>query len=154
MPLNHFHDNGISTMFIQKTYGKLMLSLELLFIATLQFDAVAGHFYGQAACIVGGMVLIKLAHLVSQAGEGKAAQIEFAIEQRIRAKDAHRQEFDRVLQRATIALVVAISISYWFALKAIVASELRVRSIVKSVLCTVTDTITPKLFPCPPGTCA
>ena len=36
------------------------------------------------------------------------------------------------------------------AIKAIVATELQVRSIVKSVLCTVTDTLTPKLFPCPP----
>jgi len=58
------------------------------------------------------------------------------------------------LRRATIAQVVAQSSVYWSTIKAFVAAELHVRSIVKSVLCTVTDTLTPKLFPCPPTACA
>lgn len=154
MPLNQLQDNSATTMFIQKTYGKLLLTLELLLVSTLQLDIVAGDLYGQVACLVGGMVFVKLAHLGTQAGVGKAAQIEFVMKQKIRAQDAHRQKFSRVLRRATIAQVVAQSSLYWFALKTIAAAELRVRSIVKSVLCTVTDTLTPKLFPYPPGACA
>lgn len=154
MPLNHLQDNSITTMFIQKTYGKLLLTIEILFVSALQFDIVAGDLMGQVACLVIGMVFIKLAHLCTQAGVGKAAQIEYVMKQKIRAEDAHRHKFYRVLQRAAIAKLAAQLSLYWFALKTIAAAELRVRSIVKSVLCTVTDTLTPKLFPCPPLACA
>jgi hypothetical protein len=95
-----------------------------------------------------------LAHVATQAGIGKAAQIEYAIKQKNRNRDAHQQKIAKVLRRAAIAQVVAQSSVFWSAIKAIVAAELHVRSIVKSVLCTMTDTLTPKLFPCPPTACA
>ena len=151
---NHRHDKLINTIFIQKTYGKLMLALELLLVCAMQFDIVAGNFYGQAACLVIGMVFVKLAHVATQSGIGKAAQIEYVIKQKNRVRDEHQQNIVRILRRAAIARVVAQSSVLWSAIKAIVAAELRVRSIVKSVLCTVTDTLTPKLFPCPPIACA
>jgi hypothetical protein len=151
---NHRHDKLIITIFIQKTYGKLMLALEMLLVSAMQFDIVAGNFYGQAACLVLGMVFVKLAHLATQSGIGKAAQIEFAIKQKNRVRDAHQKNIIRILRRAAIARVVAQSSALWSAIKAIVAAELHVRSIVKSVLCSVTDTLTPKLFPCPPNACA
>lgn len=151
---NYRHDSLINTIFIQKTYGKLMLTLEFLLVCAMQFDIVAGNVYGQAACLVGGMVFIKLAHLATQSGNGKATQIEYAIKQKNRVRDAHQQHIVRILRRAAIEQVVAQSSIFWSAIKAIVAAELRVRSIVKSVLCTVTDTLTPKLFPCPPIACA
>ena len=151
---NHRHDKLINTIFIQKTYGKLMLALELLLVCAIQFEIVSDHFYGHAACLVLGMVFVKLAHLATQSGIGKAAQIEFAIKQENRARDAHQQNIVRLLRRAALARAVAQSSVLWSAIKAIVAAELRVRSIVKSVLCTVTDTLTPKLFPCPPIACA
>lgn len=151
---NHRHDKLINTIFIQKTYGKLMLALELLLVCAMQFEFVAGNFYGQAACLVLGMVFVKLAHLATQSGIGKAAQIELTIKQKNRARDAHQQNIVRILRRAAIARVIAQSAVLWSAIKAIVAAELHVRSIVKSVLCTVIDTLTPKLFPCPPIACA
>ena len=151
---NHRHDKLLNTIFIQRTYGKLMLALELLLVCAMQFEFVAGNFYGQAACLVVGMVFVKLAHVATQAGIGKAAQIEYAIKQKNRNRDAHQQKIAKVLRRAAIAQVVAQSSVFWSAIKAIVAAELHVRSIVKSVLCAVTDTLTPKLFPCPPTACA
>jgi len=151
---NHRHDKLINTIFIQKTYGKLMLALELLLVCAMQFEIVSGNFYGQAACLVLGMIFVKLAHLATQSGNGKAAQIEYVIKQKNRVRDEHQQNIVRILRRAAIARVVAQSSVLWSAIKAIVAAELHVRSIVKSVLCTVTDTLTPKLFPCPPTACA
>ena len=154
MEINNVLDTQNFNIFVQKSYGKAMLACEFLIVGILQFDLVAGNFYGQAACLVIGMVFVKLAHFATQAGVGKAARIELAIKQKYRAEDAHRQKIARVLRRATIAQVVAQSSVFWSAIKAIVAAELHVRSIVKSVLCTVTDTLTPKLFPCPPTACA
>ena len=154
MQFNYFLDTHIFNIFVQKSYGKAMLACEFLIVGILQFDVVAGNFYGQAACLVIGMVFVKLAHLATQAGIGKAAQIEYAIKQKSRVRDEHQQNIVRILRRAAIARVVAQSSVLWSAIKAIVAAELRVRSIVKSVLCTVTDTLTPKLFPCPPTVCA
>ena len=154
MGINYFSNYRMNNIFIQRTYGKLMLASEFMIVFALQFEIVAGNFYGQAACLVIGMVFVKLAHLATQAGIGKAAQIENAIKQKNRAEDAHKQKIARVLRRAAIAQVVAQSSVFWSAIKAIVATELQVRSIVKSVLCTVTDTLTPKLFPCPPTACA
>jgi hypothetical protein len=151
---NHRHDKLINTIFIQKTYGKLMLALELLLVCAMQFEIVSGNFYGQAACLVLGMIFVKLAHLATQSGNGKAAQIEYVIKQKNRVRDEHQQNIVRILRRAAIARVVAQSSVFWSAIKAIVAAELHVRSIVKSVLCTVTDTLTPKLSPCPPTACA
>ena len=150
MDFNYFFDDSINTIFIEKTYGKLMLTVGLMVVCALQLDIVVGNFYGQTACLVVGMVFIKLAHLATQAGIGKAAQIEYAIKQKNRIRDAHKQNIVRILRRAAIAQVVVQSSAFWSAIKAIVATELQVRSIVKSVLCTVTDTLTPKLFPCPP----
>ena len=150
MDFNYFFDDSINTIFIQKTYGKLMLTVGFMIVCALQLDIVVGNFYGQTACLVVGMVFIKLAHLATQAGIGKAAQIEYAIKQKNRIRDAHKQNIVRILRRAAIAQVVLQSSAFWSAIKAIVATELQVRSIVKSVLCTVTDTLTPKLFPCPP----
>ena len=150
MDFNYFFDDNINTIFIQKTYGKLMLTVGFMIVCALQLDIVVGNFYGQTACLVVGMVFIKLAHLATQAGIGKAAQIEYAIKQKNRIRDAHKQNIVRILRRAAIAQVVLQSSAFWSAIKAIVATELQVRSIVKSVLCTVTDTLTPKLFPCPP----
>jgi hypothetical protein len=154
MQFNYFLDTHILNIFVQKSYGKAMLACEFLIVGILQFDVVAGNFYGQAACLVVGMVFVKLAHVATQAGIGKAAQIEYAIKQKNRNRDAHQQKIAKVLRRAAIAQVVAQSSIFWSAIKAIVAAELHVRSIVKSVLCTVTDTLTPKLFPCPPTACA
>ncbi len=151
---NHLHDKRINTIFIQRTYGKLMLALELLLVCAMQLDMVAGNLYGQTACLVGGMVFVKLAHLATQSGIGKAAQIEYAFKQKNRVRDAHQQYIVRLLRRAATARVVAQSSVLRSTIKAIVAVELQVRSIVKSVLCTVTDTLTPKLFPCPPTACA
>jgi len=151
---NHRHDKLINTIFIQKTYGKLMLALELLLVCAMQFEIVSGNFYGQAACLVLGMIFVKLAHLATQSGNGKAAQIEYVIKQKNRVRDEHQQNIVRILRRAAIARIVAQSSVLWSAIKAIVAAELHVRSIVKSVLCTVTDTLTPKLSPCPPTACA
>lgn len=150
MDVNYFSDDSINTIFIEKTYGKLMLTVGFMIVCALQLDIVVGNFYGQTACLVVGMVFIKLAHLATQAGIGKAAQIEYAIKQKNRIRDAHKQNIVRILRRAAIAQVVLQSSAFWSAIKAIVATELQVRSIVKSVLCTVTDTLTPKLFPCPP----
>ena len=150
MDFNYFFDDSINTIFIEKTYGKLMLTVGFMIVCALQLDIVVGNFYGQTACLVVGMVFIKLAHLATQAGIGKAAQIEYAIKQKNRIRDAHKQNIVRILRRAAIAQVVLQSSAFWSAIKAIVATELQVRSIVKSVLCTVTDTLTPKLFPCPP----
>ena len=150
MDVNYFSDDSINTIFIEQTYGKLMLTVGLMVVCALQLDIVVGNFYGQTACLVVGMVFIKLAHLATQAGIGKAAQIEYAIKQKNRIRDAHKQNIVRILRRAAIAQVVLQSSAFWSAIKAIVATELQVRSIVKSVLCTVTDTLTPKLFPCPP----
>ena len=148
---NHRHDSLINTIFIQRTYGKLMLTLEFLFVCAMQLDLVPGHVYAQTACLVGGMVFIKLAHLATQSGIGKAAQIEYAIKQKNRVRDEHLQNIIRILRRAAVARVVAQSSVFCSVIKAIIAADLLVRSIVKSVLCTVTDTLTPKLFPCPPA---
>ncbi len=128
-----------------------MLVVVLLLVTALQFDSGLHHFYGQALCLVVGTVLVKLAHLAHRSGIGKAAQIEFAIKQKDRIRDDHQEKIVRVLRRAAIARAVAQSSVFWSAIKANVAAELRVRSIVKSVLCTVTDTLTPRLFPCPPA---
>lgn len=154
MNFNCFCDDSTMTVFIQKTYGKLMLVFELMLVSALQFDMIVGNLYGQLACLVGGMVFVKLAHLATLSGIGKAAQIEYAVKQKNRIRDAHQQNIVRILRRATSARVVAQSSFLWAAIKAIFATELHVRSIVKSVLCTVTDTLTPKLFPCPPTACA
>lgn len=154
MEINNVLDTHNFNIFVQKSYGKAMLACEFLIVGILQFDLVAGNFYRQAACLVIGIVFVKLAHFATQAGIDKAAQIEHAIKQKYRAEDAHRQKIARVLRRAAIAQVVAQSSVFWSAIKAIVAAVLHVRSIVKSVLCTVTDTLTPKLFPCPPTACA
>ena len=154
MEFKNFLDTHNFNIFFQRTYGKAMLACEFFIIGILQFDLVAENFYGQAACLVIGIVFVKLAHIATQTGLGKAAQIEYAIKQKNRIRDAHQQKIARVLRRAAIAQVVAQSSVFWSAIKAIVAAELHVRSIVKSVLCTVTDTLTPKLFPCPPTACA
>jgi hypothetical protein len=151
MQFNYFLDTHIFNIFVQKSYGKAMLACEFLIVGILQFDVVAGNFYGQAACLVVGMLFIKLAHLATQSGIGKAAQIEYAIKQKNRIRDDHQAKIARILRRAATARVVAQTSIFWSALKAIIAADLQVRSIVKSVLCTVTDTLTPKLFPCPPA---
>jgi hypothetical protein len=150
MEIHYFSDNNLNTIFIQKTYGKLLLILEFMIVCSLQINMVVDHFYGQAACLVIGLILIKVAHLATQSGIGKATQIEFAIKQRNRIRDDHQAKIARILRRAATAQVVVQTSVFWSALKAIVAANLQVRSIVKSVLCTVTDTLTPKLFPCPP----
>lgn len=123
----------------------------LLLITALQLDSSVQHFYGQAVCMAVGVLLVKLAHLAHQSGIGKAAQIEWEFKQKNRARDVYQEKNIKVLRRAAIARLVAQSSVYWSAIKAIVAAELRVRSIVKSVLCTVTETLTPRLFPCPPA---
>lgn len=135
----------------QRTYGKLMLIGEFLVVGVLQLETIAGNFYGQTACLVIGMVFVKLAHLATRSGISKAAEIEYAIKQKNRTRDAHQRKIATILRRAAIAQVVAQSSVFCSAIKAIVAAELHVRSIVKSVLCAVTDTLTPKLFPCPPS---
>ena len=154
MKFNNFPDSQIVNIFAQRIYGRVMLAFEFMIISALQFDLVAGNCYGQAACLVVGMGFVKLAHLATQAGRGEAARLENDIKQKNRAQDAHQQKIASVLRRAAIARVVAQSSALWSAIKAIVAAELHVRSIVKSVLCTVIDTLTPKLFPCPPTACA
>ena len=154
MKSDYFPDNSVNTIFIQKTYGKLLLTFEFMMVSALQLEIVVGNFYGQAACLVVGMVFIKLAHLATQSGMGKAAQIEYAIKQKNRIRDAHQEKIARILRRAATARFAAQTSIFWSALKAIIAADLQVRSIVKSVLCTVTDTLTPKLFPCPPVACA
>ncbi|MBP8285981.1 MAG: hypothetical protein KAX57_03990 [Rhodoferax sp.] len=150
MECHYFSDSNQNTIFIQKTYGKLLLILEFMVVFSLQMNMVDTHFYGQSACLVIGLILIKVAHLATQSGIGKATQIEFAIKQRNRIRDDHQAKIARILRRAATAQVVVQTSVFWSALKAIVAADLQVRSIVKSVLCTVTDTLTPKLFPCPP----
>lgn len=150
MQINYVRDDSANTIFIQKTYGKLLLTFEFMMVSALQLDMVASNFYGQAACLLFGMVFIKLAHLATRSGIGKAAQIEYAIKQKNRIRDDHQEKIARILRRAATARVVAQTSVFWSALKAIIAADLQVRSIVKSVLCTVTDTLTPKLFPCPP----
>ena len=150
MECHYFSDSNQNTIFIQKTYGKLLLILEFMVVFSLQTNMAAIHFYGQAACLVIGLILIKITHLATQSGIGKATQIEFAIKQRNRIRDDHQAKIARILRRAATAQVVVQTSVFWSALKAIVAADLQVRSIVKSVLCTVTDTLTPKLFPCPP----
>lgn len=147
-------DTDFTEILIQKTYGKLLLACELLIVIALQFGIVTGHIFGHVACLVGGMVLVKLAHIATQAGISKAACIETAIKQKNRAEDAHKQRISRVLRRAATAQVQVQTSIFRSVIKAIVAAELRVRSMVKSVLCAVTDTLTPKLFPCPPSACA
>lgn len=147
-------DDSSNAIFIQRTYGKLLLAVELLMVSALQFGVVADHFYAQAACLVVGMVFVKLAHLATQAGISKAARIEHAIKQKNRAEDGHQQKIASVLRRAAVARIVAQSSIFGSTLKAIAAAELHVRSLVKSVLCAVTETITPRLFPCPPTACA
>ncbi len=149
-----FADNSSHAIFIQRTYGKLLLTVELLIVSALQFGHAAGDFYGQAAYLVVGMVFVKLAHLATQAGISKAAHIEHAVQQKNRAEDGYQQKFACVLRRAANARVAAQSSFFWSTLKAIATAELRVRSLVKSVLCAVTETVTPRLFPCPPCACA
>jgi len=149
-----FLDSQINTIFIQRTYGKLMLVAELMLVCALQLDPATGNFYAQAVCLVIGMALIKLAHRATTSGIGKAVQIEFAIKQKNRVRDAHHQNIIRMLRRAASESFVAQSSLFWSTLKAIAAAELHVRSLVKSVLCAVTETITPRLFPCPPTACA
>ena len=68
MDFNYFFDDNINTIFIQKTYGKLMLTVGFMIVCALQLDIVVGNFYGQTACLVVGMVFIKLAHLATHAG--------------------------------------------------------------------------------------
>ena len=140
----------LTSIFVLRTYGKLLLVVVLMLVTALQLDSSAHHFYGQAVCLVIGMVLVKLAHLAHQSGIGKAAQIESAIQQKNRVRDDHHAKIAKVLRRAAIARAVAQSSVFWSAIKANVAAELRVRSIVKSVLCAVTETLTPRLFQCPP----
>jgi hypothetical protein len=149
-----FADNSSNAIFIQRTYGKLLLTVELLIVSALQFDHAAGDFYGQAAYLVLGMVFVKLAHLATQAGISKAAHIEHAVQQKNRAEDGYLQKFACVLRRANAASVAAQSSIFWSTIRAIAAAELRMRSLVKSVLCAVTETVTPRLFPCPPCACA
>lgn len=150
---HYFSDDSMNAIFIQKTYGKLMLACEFMIVSALQLGIVSNG-YGQAACLLGGMILIKLAHLATQSGISKAAQIECAIKQKNRIRDAHKQFVLRIIRRAATATLVAQSSVILSTLKAIIAAELQVRSIVKSVLCAVTDTLTPKLLPCPPRACA
>ena len=154
MEIYYFPDSCLNTIFIQRTYGKLMLVLEFMVVFSVQTNMVAIHFYGQAACLVIGLILIKVAHLANQSGIGKATQIEFAIKQRNRIRDDHQAKIARILHRAATAQVVVQTSVFWSALKAIIAAELQVRSIVKSVLCTVTDTLTPRLSTYPPVVCA
>jgi hypothetical protein len=154
MKPNQISDIHFVTVFFLKTYGKAMLVCEFVIVGLLQFDVLIGHAYGQAACLVVGMVLVKLAHLATFKGIGRAAQMEKASQQKYRAEDAHRQKIIGVLLRAAAALVWAQTSGVWSAIKAILAAELQVRSIVKSVLCAVTETLTPRLFPCPPIACA
>ena len=95
MDFNYFFDDNINTIFIQKTYGKLMLTVGFMIVCALQLDIVVGNFYGQTACLVVGMVFIKLAHLATHAGIGKAAQIEYA---RVR----HQIPFSRFFAPSTL----------------------------------------------------
>ena len=154
MEIHYFPDSCLNTIFIQKTYGKLMLVLEFMVLFSLQTNMAAIHFYGQAACLVIGLIFIKVTHLATQSGIGKATQIEFAIKQRNRIRDDHQAKIARILRRAATARVVVQTAVFWSALKAIIAAELQVRSIVKSVLCTVTDTLTPWVATYPPVVCA
>jgi len=141
---------SLASILIQKTYGTMMLVVVLMLVTALQFDSSVRHSYGQAVCLVVGMVLVKLAHLAHQSGIGKARQIECEVKQKNRARDAYQEKIAGVLRRHASARAAAQSSVFWSAIKANVAAELRVRSIVKSVLCTVTDTLIPRLFPCPP----
>ncbi len=154
MEIHYFPDSCLNTIFIQRTYGKLMLVLEFMVVFSVQTNMVAIHFYGQAACLVIGLIFIKVTHLATQSGIGKATQIEFAIKQRNRIRDDHQAKIARILRRAATARVVVQTSVFWSSLKAIIAAELQVRSIVKSVLCTVTDTLTPRLSTYPPVVCA
>lgn len=150
MKANQNSDIHILTVFFHKTYGRAMLACEFVIVSLLQFEVLVGHAYGQSACLVVGMVLVKLAHLATLKGIGRAAQMEKASQQKYRAEDAHRQKINGVLRRAAAAQVWAQTSGVWSAIKAILAADLQVRSIVKSVLCAVTETLTPRLFPCPP----
>jgi predicted transcriptional regulator len=143
-------DEYFNVIFIYRTYGKLILAAELLIVSALQFEHAASDFYSQAAYLVVGMVLVKLAHLASQAGNSKAAHIDRAIQHKNRAEDWYQQKYACVLRRAAAASLFAQSTIFRSSIRAIAAAELRVRSLVKSVLCAVTETLTPKLFPCPP----
>lgn len=144
----------MSPIFIQKTNGQWLLAFIQLRVIALQFDTVAGHFNGQAACLLGGMVFVKMAHIATQAGNNNAARIEAAVKQKNRAEDVYKEKKACFLRRASSTRVKAPSSIFWSNTTAIVATELRLRSMVKSVLCAVTDTLTPKLFPCPPSACA
>ena len=147
-------DSSFTTIFIQKTYGKLLAVLELMLIAALQFDPNTNNGYGQAVCLVVGMVFIKLAHFATQIGIDRAKLLENAIRQKNRVEDAHQQKLFRVLRRAAVARVLAQVSEFWSALKANIAAHLQVRSVIKSVLSVVTDTLTPRLSPYPPVVCA
>jgi len=150
MPTYCMWDHRANAVFMYRTYGKLILVVELLIVSALQFGHAANNFYSQAAYLVVGMVFVKLAHLASQAGNSKAAHIERAIQHKNRAEDWYQQKYACVLRRAAAASLFAQSTTFRSSIRAIAAAELRVRSLVKSVLCAVTETITPKLFPCPP----
>ena len=89
MQFNYFLDTHILNIFVQKSYGKAMLACEFLIVGILQFDVVAGNFYGQAACLVVGMVFVKLAHVATQAGIGKAAQIEGYMQNLVGNPESH-----------------------------------------------------------------
>ena len=66
MECHYFSDSNQNTIFIQKTYGKLLLILEFMVVFSLQMNMVDTHFYGQSACLV--MALCRLVwKLTSQA---------------------------------------------------------------------------------------
>ena len=140
----------LTSIFVLRTYGKLLLVGVLLVVTALQLDSSAHHFYGQVVCLVLGMVFIKLAHLITKSGIRRARQMEGAIQKIGRSENAHQQNILKLLRRAAVARLVAQTCGFWCALKANIAADLQVRSIVKSVLCAVTETLTPRLFPCPP----
>jgi len=114
-------DSSFTIIFIQKTYGKLLVVLELMLISALQFAPAVNHFCGQAVCLVVGMVFIKLAHWATQIGIGRAEKIENTIRQKCRAENAHQHKIFRVLRRAAVARVVAQASGFWSALKANIA---------------------------------
>jgi hypothetical protein len=154
MVLQDVYTTRFVSIFMLQTHGKLMLVVVLALATVLQFDSGVNHGYGQAVCMVVGMVFIKWAHLVTKNGIRRASQIENAIQNKCGAEDAHQQNTQNLLRRAANARLLAQSCGFWCALKANRAADLQVRSIVKSVLCTVTETLTPRLFPCPPAACA
>jgi hypothetical protein len=141
--------NQISDSYFENHMGERCWLASFVIVSLLQFEVLVGHAYGQSACLVVGMVLVKLAHVATLKGIGRAAQMENASNKNTGPKMLINKNYQRsAASRSRPGL--AQSSGFWSAIKAILAAELQVRSIVKSVLCAVTETLTPRLFPCPP----